>query len=59
MQSRPSTATELETALAKLVAAGIVFPEGRGFERSFIFKHALTRDAAYESLLLAPPAGIA
>ena len=44
---------ELEAALAKLVAAGIVFPEGRGSERSFSFKHALMRDAAYESLLLA------
>jgi class 3 adenylate cyclase/tetratricopeptide (TPR) repeat protein len=43
---------ELETALANLVAAGIVFPEGRGVERSFSFKHALVRDAAYESLLL-------
>ena len=40
-------------ALAKLVAAGIVFPEARGLERSFSFKHALVRDAAYESLLLA------
>ena len=44
---------ELEAALAKLVAAGIVFPEGRGRERSFSFKHALVCDAAYESLLLA------
>ena len=44
---------DLEAALAKLVAAGIVFPEGRGLERSFSFKHALMRDAAYESLLLA------
>jgi class 3 adenylate cyclase/tetratricopeptide (TPR) repeat protein len=43
---------DLEAALAKLVTAGIVFPEGRGLERSFSFKHALTRDAAYESLLL-------
>ena len=42
----------LEAALDKLVAAGIVFPEGRGLERSFSFKHALVRDAAYESLLL-------
>ena len=42
----------LETALAHLVAAGIVFPEGRGVDRSFSFKHALVRDAAYESLLL-------
>ena len=48
----PKHGAELETALAKLVAAGIVFPEGRGLERSFIFKHALMRDAAYESLLL-------
>jgi predicted ATPase len=39
-------------ALAKLAAAGIVFPEGRGAERSYSFKHALVRDAAYESLLL-------
>jgi tetratricopeptide (TPR) repeat protein len=44
---------ELEAALAKLVASGIIFPEERGLERSFSFKHALVRDAAYESLLLA------
>jgi class 3 adenylate cyclase len=43
---------KLEAALEKLGAAGIVFPEGRGLERSFTFKHALVRDAAYESLLL-------
>jgi class 3 adenylate cyclase/tetratricopeptide (TPR) repeat protein len=43
---------ELEGLLAKLVAAGIVFPEERGLERSFNFKHALVRDSAYESLLL-------
>ena len=43
----------LEAALARLVSAGIVFPEGRGLEQSFNFKHALMRDAAYESLLLA------
>jgi len=43
---------ELEGALEKLIAAGIVFPEGRGVERSFSFKHALLRDAAYESLLI-------
>jgi class 3 adenylate cyclase/tetratricopeptide (TPR) repeat protein len=45
-------ADELEAMLAKLVAAGIVFPDERGLERSFSFKHALVRDAAYESLLL-------
>jgi class 3 adenylate cyclase/tetratricopeptide (TPR) repeat protein len=43
---------ELEAALAKLIAAGIVFPQGSGVERGYSFKHALTRDAAYESLLL-------
>jgi class 3 adenylate cyclase/tetratricopeptide (TPR) repeat protein len=43
----------LEDMLARLVTAGIVFPEERGAERSFVFKHALVRDAAYESLLLA------
>jgi class 3 adenylate cyclase/tetratricopeptide (TPR) repeat protein len=43
---------ELEDLLAKLVASGIVFPEERGLERSFNFKHALVRDSAYESLLL-------
>ena len=48
----PKSGGELEAALAKLVAAGIVFPEGRGSEQSFSFKHALMRDAAYESLLL-------
>jgi class 3 adenylate cyclase/tetratricopeptide (TPR) repeat protein len=45
-------ADELQGMLDKLVASGIVFPEERGLERSFNFKHALVRDAAYESLLL-------
>jgi tetratricopeptide (TPR) repeat protein len=48
----PKRNAELETTLAKLVAAEIVFPEGRGVDRRFSFKHALVRDAAYESLLL-------
>ena len=45
--------TALEAALDSLVAAGIFLPEGRGLNRGFSFKHALLRDAAYESLLLA------
>jgi class 3 adenylate cyclase/tetratricopeptide (TPR) repeat protein len=49
----PKRGPELERALAKLVTAGIVFPEGGGAEQRFNFKHALLRDAAYESLLLA------
>jgi tetratricopeptide (TPR) repeat protein len=47
------TAEALDAALEKLVASGIVFPEERSLERGFSFKHALVRDAAYESLLLA------
>jgi class 3 adenylate cyclase/tetratricopeptide (TPR) repeat protein len=43
---------EIETSLANLVAAGIVFPQGRSQDRGYSFKHALVRDAAYESLLL-------
>ena len=43
---------EIEAALEKLVRAGIVFPEQLGLERGFSFKHALAREAAYDSLLL-------
>jgi class 3 adenylate cyclase/tetratricopeptide (TPR) repeat protein len=49
----PKHGAELEDALARLVSAGIVFPDGGGVEQRFSFKHALLRDAAYESLLLA------
>jgi len=49
----PKSGTALEAALDSLVAAGIFLPEGRGLNRGFSFKHALLRDAAYESLLLA------
>jgi tetratricopeptide (TPR) repeat protein len=48
----PRGGAALETALTNLVAAGILLPEGRGLERGFSFKHALLRDAAYDSLLL-------
>jgi tetratricopeptide (TPR) repeat protein len=43
---------ELDTALVKLAAAGVVFSDGRGLERRFSFKHVLVGDTAYESLLL-------
>jgi predicted ATPase len=49
----PKSRADLEAALAKLLAAEIVLPEGGGPERRFTFKHGLLRDAAYESLLLA------
>ena len=48
----PRDGAALEAALTDLVAAGILLPEGRGLERGFSFKHALLRDAAYDSLLL-------
>lgn len=40
----------LRTALIRLEAAGLVFARG-GTQRRYAFKHALLRDAAYESLL--------
>jgi class 3 adenylate cyclase/predicted ATPase len=42
---------ELEDALGKLVAAELIFPQGTPPTASYIFKHALVRDAAYETLL--------
>ena len=48
----PRGGAALEAALTDLVAAGVLLPEGRGLERGFSFKHALLRDAAYDSLLL-------
>jgi class 3 adenylate cyclase/tetratricopeptide (TPR) repeat protein len=49
----PGRREQLDAALSKLVAAGIVFPDGGAADGNFSFKHALVRDAAYESLLLA------
>ena len=46
-------AGELDTALAQLSEAGLVFPQSRAIEPSYSFKHALTRDVAYDSLLRA------
>lgn len=42
---------ELLTALDRLVTAELVFRRGTPPEASYSFKHALVRDAAYESLL--------
>jgi len=41
---------ELQQALGQLVAAELVFPHGRS-RQSYIFKHALVQDAAYDSIL--------
>ncbi len=43
----------LQDALDRLVAAELVFRRGVGIEARYTFKHALVRDAAYESLLKA------
>jgi predicted ATPase len=42
---------ELAAALDRLVAAGLVFRRGLPPAATYVFKHALVRDAAYESLL--------
>ncbi|XWN32960.1 MAG: adenylate/guanylate cyclase domain-containing protein [Devosia sp.] len=42
---------ELTDAVDRLVEAELVFRRGSAPEASYLFKHALVRDAAYESLL--------
>ena len=42
---------ELNTALEELITAELVYRRGLPPEATYIFKHALVRDAAYESLL--------
>jgi len=44
--------TELKQGLAGLASAELVFRRGVGENERYVFKHALVRDAAYESLLL-------
>jgi predicted ATPase len=45
------TEAELTSALERLISAELVFRRGSTTTGGFIFKHALVRDAAYESLL--------
>ncbi len=47
----PMAAPALQDALDKLIAAELIFRRGVVPEASYMFKHALVRDAAYESLL--------
>ena len=42
---------ELEAALDRLVAAGLLFRQGLPPHATYLFKHALVRDVAYGSLL--------
>jgi class 3 adenylate cyclase/predicted ATPase len=48
--ARASTAF-LQSALSQLVDAELIFERGERPDSTFIFKHALVQDAAYESLL--------
>ena len=45
---------ELELALDRLVAAGLLFRQGVPPHASYLFKHALVQDAAYGTLLREP-----
>ena len=47
----PLPQPELDMALEKLIHAELVYRRGTNVEATFQFKHALVRDAAYESLL--------
>ena len=42
---------DLQSALDRLVDADLLFVQGAGAQATYRFKHALIRDAAYESLL--------
>ena len=47
----PLEPAPLERALAQLVEAGLVLPRDQGGSATWSFKHALVRDAAYQSML--------
>jgi class 3 adenylate cyclase len=47
----PMADGELRDALDQLVEAELVFPRGVGPGATFVFKHALIRDTAYQSLI--------
>ena len=42
---------ELKAALDRLIEAGLLFGHGVSPHRTYLFKHALVRDAAYSTLL--------
>jgi predicted ATPase/class 3 adenylate cyclase len=43
--------SEVDAALSALVAAQLVTREGAGWPATYVFKHALVQDAAYDTLL--------
>jgi class 3 adenylate cyclase/tetratricopeptide (TPR) repeat protein/ABC-type transport system involved in cytochrome c biogenesis ATPase subunit len=50
-QISPLSDAELSTALDGLITAELIYRRGLPPEATYLFKHALVRDAAYESLL--------
>ena len=54
----PCPPAELDEAMRRLVEAELVFRRGTPPDATYLFKHALVRDAAYESLLKAKRAGL-
>jgi predicted ATPase/DNA-binding SARP family transcriptional activator len=48
------TSAELGSALDRLIAAGLLFREGVPPHATYLFKHALVQDAAYQALLREP-----
>ena len=49
---------ELESALDRLIAAGLLFRQGAPPKATYLFKHALVQDAAYGTLLREPRRGL-
>jgi tetratricopeptide (TPR) repeat protein len=47
----PASPADVATGIARLVDAGLAFPQSRANEPSYSFKHALLRDVAYDNLL--------
>ena len=47
----PASAGDVATGIARLVDAGLAFPQSQASEPSYSFKHALMRDVAYDNLL--------
>lgn len=45
---------ELESAIGRLIAAGLLFRQGVPPHATYMFKHALVQDAAYSTLLRKP-----
>jgi class 3 adenylate cyclase/tetratricopeptide (TPR) repeat protein len=48
-----ASAADVSTGIARLVDAGLMFPQSHRAEPSYSFKHALMRDVAYDNLLRA------